>query len=65
MRNNLNKWMYKYTNVFNEELKAASVDPFTLELKPDANWEEAAYLHVGKCWPNERSSPIHQVSFKA
>ena len=44
--------MYKYTNVFNDELneKAASVEPFKLELKPDANWEEAASNRAPPRW---------------
>ena len=52
MSNHLRKWMYKYTNVFNDELneKAASVEPFKLELKPDANWEEAASNRAPPRW---------------
>ena len=52
MKNHLNKWMYKYTNVFNDELneKAASVEPFKLELKPDSNWEEAASNRAPPRW---------------
>jgi hypothetical protein len=44
--------MYKYTNVFNDELneKAASLEPFKLELKPDSTWEGAASNRAPPRW---------------
>ena len=52
MKDHLNKWMHKYTNVFNDELneKAALVEPFKLELKPDSTWEEAASNRAPPRW---------------
>ena len=52
MKNLLKQWIYRYSNVFNDELneKAASVDPFKLELNPDSNWEEAATNKAPPRW---------------
>ena len=52
MKNLLEKWIYKYTNVFNDELneKAASVEPFKLELNENSNWEEAATNKAPPRW---------------
>jgi hypothetical protein len=52
MKSLLEKWIYKYTNVFNDELneKAASVEPFKLELNENSNWEEAATNKAPPRW---------------
>ena len=52
MKNLLEKWIYKYTNVFNDELneKAASVEPFKLELNENSNWEEATTNKAPPRW---------------
>ena len=44
MKELLKKWIYKYTNVFNDELndKPARVKPFELHEKPNSNWNKLA-----------------------
>ena len=44
MQSLLEKWMFQYTDVFNDELteQHAKVTPFTMKLKPDSNWHTAA-----------------------
>ena len=43
MRNHLEKRIYQYTSVFNDQLnnEPAAVAPFKLNLKPNSNWEES------------------------
>ena len=71
MKNLLEKWIYKYTNVFNDELneKAASVEPFKLELNENSNWKEAATNKAPPTMANacqtERSTSVYQISLKA
>ena len=44
MKELLEKWIYKYTNVFNDELndKPARVKPFELHEKPGSTWNKLA-----------------------
>ena len=44
MKELLEKWIYKYTNVFNNELndKPAGVKPFELHEKPGSTWKKLA-----------------------
>ena len=43
MRNHLEKWIYQFTSVCNDQLnnEPVAVAPFKLNLKPNSNWEES------------------------
>ena len=43
MKNELEKWIYKYTEVFNDKLteQHAKMSAFSFETKPDPNWHIA------------------------
>ena len=52
MKNELEKWIYKYTEVFNDELneKHAQVTAFKFKQKPNSNWETAAANKAPTRW---------------
>ena len=52
MKELLQKWMYKYTEVFDTELNEqhAKIDPFRFETKPDSNWHSVQANKAAPRW---------------